>query len=310
MQDLPLHLATLRVVHSLHDPAFGLDDFALTLNRTQCVSFYLVGSALAYVTGVPLAAKLLLAAYLAGTPLATLSLLSALGRDPRVAYFVVPLLFNALFALGLVPFLMAIPLLLCALAAFLRHRASPHRRSAIGVAVLGVLLFLTHVLPFLVFLLGVAILFPWGARRRWVTYAAPLVPSIAALLGWMFGTDSGRQILDAALSPSVGERPSVVGTLAETHRWVFDIFCDHSDEVVIVASGVVVAIAFALSSTSPDGAGGKSRYYVLPLTCAVLYLAGSKAHGFICRSRSASWSSPRCSPSRSFVFRRGARGER
>ncbi len=35
MTDLPYHLAAIRVIHSLHDPRFGLDEsFVLTLSRS------------------------------------------------------------------------------------------------------------------------------------------------------------------------------------------------------------------------------------------------------------------------------------
>ena len=53
LEDLPLHLATIRTLKSIHDPAFGIDkDLVLQLGRTQYVIYYLLGSALATVAGV------------------------------------------------------------------------------------------------------------------------------------------------------------------------------------------------------------------------------------------------------------------
>src|SRR6478736_4399595 len=70
IQDLPFHLATIRVVHDLHNPAFGFDDdFVLTLGRTQYVIYYLIASLLAYVVGIVNANIALMCCYLGGTPL-------------------------------------------------------------------------------------------------------------------------------------------------------------------------------------------------------------------------------------------------
>src|SRR4051812_32654864 len=70
IQDLPFHLATIRVIHDIHNPAFGFDDFVLTLGRTQYVFYYIVASALSYVVGIVPANIALMSAYLGGTPLA------------------------------------------------------------------------------------------------------------------------------------------------------------------------------------------------------------------------------------------------
>ena len=70
LQDLPFHLATLRVIKSFHDPAFGFDrTFVMTLGRTQYLFYYLVGAVLATVTGVFAANVVLVSAYLGGTAL-------------------------------------------------------------------------------------------------------------------------------------------------------------------------------------------------------------------------------------------------
>src|SRR5688572_12182945 len=65
LEDLPLHCATVRIVHSLDDPAFGLStDYALTLSRTQYVSYYLLGSVVSRVVGVSKANLLIASGYL------------------------------------------------------------------------------------------------------------------------------------------------------------------------------------------------------------------------------------------------------
>ena len=82
IQDLPIHLAATRVVHSMGDGAYGFDqDFVLTLGRTQYVIYYILASLLSYVVGVTKANIVLMCVYLGGTPLALRSLLRALGKD-------------------------------------------------------------------------------------------------------------------------------------------------------------------------------------------------------------------------------------
>src|SRR4051794_12748661 len=76
LEDLPIHAATLRVVHSLNDPAYGLaGEFRLTIGRTQYVSYYLVGHLLAYLVGVVRANLILASAAIAGTVIGMRALL-------------------------------------------------------------------------------------------------------------------------------------------------------------------------------------------------------------------------------------------
>ena len=92
IEDLPQHLAAIRVLHSLHDPAFGLAPyFELTLSRTQYLAYYLTADLLAYPLGVRHANLVLVTAAVAGTPLALRALLRALGRDEKLALFALPL---------------------------------------------------------------------------------------------------------------------------------------------------------------------------------------------------------------------------
>ena len=82
LQDLPFHLATIRVLHDFHTPGFGFDQvFRMTLGRTQYLVYYFLASGLAYLFGIKTANVLLLSTYLAGTPLTLRSLLKALGKD-------------------------------------------------------------------------------------------------------------------------------------------------------------------------------------------------------------------------------------
>ena len=81
LQDLPFHFATLRVIHSIHDPAFGFADvYRLNLLHTEYLLYYVVGDLLAYVVGVNARERRLMCLYLGGMPLAMRALLRAARR--------------------------------------------------------------------------------------------------------------------------------------------------------------------------------------------------------------------------------------
>ncbi len=281
LQDLPLHLATLRLVHSFHDPAFGFDrDFVLTLDRTQYVLHYVAGSVLAYALGVANANRLLLSAYLGGTVLAFRRLLRVVGRDERQALFVVPLLYNPIFGLGLLPFLLGIPLLVVGLAETLRYFARPTFGRGLLVAFLATLLFFCHVVPFALLGLGVAALFPWRSPGRWLRAGIPYVPAIVLPLVWLIRTDAGRQLLELAGSAGQAEHVTIRQALRDAYDWVGQTFLDRSDEGLLGALAVVVAIA-AFRNAGKDRPPLPRALWLLPAACALFYLLGPTAHGFV-----------------------------
>jgi hypothetical protein len=149
LQDLPLHLTTIRIIKSFHDPAFAFDrDFVLTLGRTQYVLYYLLGAVLASFVGVVGANVLLVCGYLGGTVLALRALLRALGRDERLCLLVVPLLYNVMLFYGLFPFLLGVPLMLWGLATAVAHFEKPTLRSGALLSILALSLFYSHIFPF------------------------------------------------------------------------------------------------------------------------------------------------------------------
>ena len=281
LEDWPLHLSTTRVVHSLHDPRFGLDaDFVLTLGRTQYVSYYLLGSVLAYVVGVSIANRLLASIYLAGSVWAMRWLIRSLGGDERASLLLVPLLYGPLFGLGLLPFLLGIPVLFCALAAFLDHVERPTFARGALAAMLATLLFFVHVVPFGLLGVGVAAAFPYRDRRRWLASIAVVVPAAVAALAWIARSDSGHQLLDAIASPSRSNRASPLEALAALPPWIFDLFTDSSDGVIAALLMALAIVAVALTRRAPIDRR-LMRYTALPLSCLVLYFVTSRSNGFM-----------------------------
>jgi hypothetical protein len=271
LEDLPFHMATLRAIHSYADPAYGFStDFFLNLFHTQYALYYVVGSAVAYLTGVTGATVVLMSAYLGGTVLALRSLLEALGKDERICLFVLPLLVNVMFLYGLLPFVCGIPLMIFALAAAVRYLERPSRGRGVLLGVLAVALFYAHVVPYALFGIGYAALFPWGRPRSWVAATTPVVPSLLAVLAWITLSQQGKEsagALDAAFT-----HPPFVEAMARLPSWSIDVFRDTTDEFYAIALAAVVLLAIGLSQGDPDRAKPATRSLIfIPIACLVLY---------------------------------------
>ncbi len=284
LQDLPLHLATIRIVRSLHDPHFGLDRyFVLTLGRTQYVLYYVLGAALATFVGVIAANVILVSTYLGGTVLALRALLRALGRDERACLLVVPLLVNVMFLLGLFPFLLGIPIMFWALAAAVRHFERPTLRSGFVLGVLAVALFYSHIFPFGIFGIGFALMFPWTRPHKWVRSGAPVVPALGVLVWWTTLTAAGKLASGAATDNAADVVLPIDRAIDDVPNWFTNVFHDTTDEVTLITLAAVVVAALGLSLGDPtDRAKPVARAYaLLPLACIPLYFVLPQGHGYI-----------------------------
>ncbi len=283
MMDLPFHAATIRLIHSIHDPKYGFDDFQLTLGRTQYVLYYLVGSFLAYFLGVIKANILLVAAYLGGTVLALRALLKALGKDERLCLFVVPLLVNAMFMYGLFPFLLGIPLMFWALAESVRYFAEPTLKRGILLGALALAVFYSHIFPFGIFGLGFAAMFPWSRPREWIRAALPPIPALLTLGWWTFFTAAGKLTRGALTDAAADARKPLGAAIQDIPNWLTNIFPDATDDAIFIATGIVALLAVGLSMGDRErGVRPVGRAYVLlPIACVLFYFNSTEGHGYI-----------------------------
>ncbi len=271
LQDMPFHLATLRILHDQSNPLYGLSAYYQTnLFHTQYLLYYLCGTLLAYPLGIFKANVVLMSFYLGGTPLALRSLLSALGKDARLCLFVVPLLVSTMFTLGLLPYVFGTPLMLWAIAASVRYFDEPTAKHGVVVALLAILVFYSHIVPFALFGLAFALLFPWDKPASWLRLGAPVVPSLGLLAWWLKASEAGRtagggfrKLLEAA--PLREKLPRIFAWLAEP-------FKDGTHEIGLVAIGLLALVAIGLSvgdkeRTSPIA----RRFWVVPVACVILY---------------------------------------
>jgi hypothetical protein len=281
LQDLPFHLATIRILASFSDPAYGFRDyFALHLGETQYVIYYLVGAVLTKLFGLVAANVLLVSSYLSGTVLGLRALLRALDRDERLCLFVLPLLVNTMFVYGLLPFLIGIPLMLWALAVALRYFEEPTPGRGVLLGVLALALFYSHVFPFGIFGLGFAATFPWNRPRAWIRSGAPVVPAVATLVWWTLFTEAGKLTRGAATGTD--PRKPLDTAISDLPNWFANVLRDQTDEVFLIGLAMVVVASLGLSLGDRDHATPASRRFVLlPLVCIVLYFVLPDAHGYI-----------------------------
>ena len=283
LQDLPFHLATIRIIKSFHDPAFGFDrDFVLTLGRTQYVVYYLLAALFSSVVGLIGANVILVSIYLGGTMLALRDLLRALGKDERLCLFVVPVLVNILFVYGLLQFLFGIPVMLWALATAVRHFEKPTGGTTLLLTILALVLFYSHVFPFGIFVIGFVAMFPWESPRRWFQAALPTLPALGVVVWWLAFTEAGKLVFAAATKNEKDPHKLPDAAILDLPNWFTNVFHDNTDEYVLIALVVLVLMTLGLSAGDRDRSKPVARrYFVLPVLCVLLYFILPEGHGYI-----------------------------
>ncbi len=298
IEDLPQHLAAVRVLHDFHDPQLGFSRFfELDLLRTQYLTYYLGADLLAYVMNVELAVKLLTAASLVAVPYAARSLLQALGKDGRVALLLLPLTYNAHLILGFFNFELAIPLSLYGVALAVRQRRSYSRARALGLGVLALVCFCAHVVPFALMALGVGLVSLQRSLRATLRGLLPLAPSAAAALLWLRASPAGQATLHAAAGADSGPKPQFTPAAIawqQSPRWLTDVLQDErglrllQGFCALWAAAVVIGVWEALvrrrgRAEAPDRLAFQLRWRLglLAPLCALLYFELPSSYDWI-----------------------------
>ncbi|MGD8862963.1 MAG: hypothetical protein PVI30_23315 [Myxococcales bacterium] len=239
IQDLPQHLAAIRVLHDYGDPQLGFARyFEIDLWRTQYLAYYVAADLLAYPLGVELANRVLIAASLMATPYAARALLTALGRDGRMSILLFPLAYNAHLILGFLNFIAAIPLMLWGIALAVKQRRAPSARRGAGIALVSLLTFYTHVVPFALMALGIGLVALSRDVKQTLRGGLPLVPATVAALVWVLKSPAGQATVTAAAGAERGPKPrfqTVDRALSELPRWMTDVLAGDQDRWLLWA---------------------------------------------------------------------------
>jgi hypothetical protein len=282
LQDLPQHLAAVRVLRSYPDLALG-QYFDLQLFRTQYLAYYCAVWLLSYPFGIALANKLVLAAALVALPWCIARLLSELGRDPRLAVFAFALTYNAHLVLGFFNFIAALPVMFEVLWYAVRFRERPSRKNGGWLAALLVLCFYTHVVPFAFAALGTALVLIGDGLVPTLRRAFVFAPATVATLIWLGGTPAGSATLAAAGGSEGDKHPqfaTVVQAIRDLPMWLTDVLQDGRDEQLLVAWGALLLTAMALGmrnsavteSVPPEQWTSEYAYRIV-LLCPLAFVA-------------------------------------
>ncbi|MBK7582577.1 MAG: hypothetical protein IPI67_20560 [Myxococcales bacterium] len=250
IQDLPQHLAAIRVLHDHGNADFGFSQyFELHLGRTQYLTYYVLTHCLAYPFGIFVANKLVITAAIVGLPYSVRALLLALGRDFRVALFALPLAWNAHLMLGFVNFVAAIPITFAALAVAVGLRLRWDVNRALWLAGLAVFTFYTHVVPFGFLVLGVVLVSAGRDLRAMALRLTPLIPALLAVGGWLRTSPAAKTLLGmgAAEGEARPEYHPFRRSVAELGTWLFDVLRSRVDETLL-AVWVILFVAALWSS--------------------------------------------------------------
>ncbi len=286
LQDLPQHLAAVRVLFDYDAAGFGFRHFfELQPWRTQYLAYYAVVGILSRVVDLEVANRLVLTACMIGTPYALRGLLATLGRDGRLAFLALPLVYNAHLILGFFNFLAAIPLAFWGIALAVKQRRAPRRARALGLAALAVACFYTHVVPFALMGLGVALVSVGREVRGTLLRLVPLVPAALAALVWGVTSPAGRATWAASRGAEHGPAPEFTPwrrALDETPMWLTDVWQDAWGLRLLVAWGAVLGFALLVAPWlgrapgAPDALArslGRRLALLAPLSVALYFVA-------------------------------------
>jgi len=256
IQDLPQHVAAVRVLSSFADPTYRFQEyFELTLGRTQYLTVYLLAAPLAKVMGPTLAIKAVLSLALILTPLSISRLLRVLAFDPWLACLGLPFVFNVHVGYGFLNFLAAIPILFYGLALAVDQLRQPSAKRGVGLALVCFGCFYTHVVPF-----GLLIIAIFGLTRfnrgALVRQAAIVVPSATALLGWLLLSPAGKVVSSLGRLESDTPAPMTHLPFGQALRvlpdWIIHITTDENENLRVIV-WFVVAIALLVLSVVCSG---------------------------------------------------------
>ncbi|HMA93154.1 MAG TPA: hypothetical protein VKP30_10740 [Polyangiaceae bacterium] len=291
IQDLPQHVAAVRVLASYGDAPFRFREyFDLTLGKTQYLTVYLAALPLAKVVGPTIATKAILSVALIATPMALLRLVRALEFEPWLACMCLPLVFNVHVAYGFLNFLAAIPLMLWSLAIAVELQRRPTWQGQVWLGTILLVCFFTHVVPFGLSVIACASL-TGRDRRAWTRQALVLLPAMLAAVLWLFTSPAGRVV--ASLGQTVGSTPSAAHlpfgmALRVLPDWLLHVTTAEDENLRLIVWALAGLVLLVSSVTWPavEQSGRPvvwGRFVVLALVplsmCA--YFALPNGYGFI-----------------------------
>lgn len=263
LADLPQHVAAIGMLRHWRDPALDLGSrYALNVGDSQYFVYHAAGAALSLVTGSAESAnRVLLTAVAVAFPYALRALLSAFGRDERLALFAAPAFWSAPLMMGFVPYVAAVPVATWAIALFVRLARWPTRAGHVGLACLACALFGLHLSAYLVFLgCVVVVAFPLYRRPGKIARSlAWVAPSVVLTVAWALRGSLAVSTVPKPESAQIGWT-STRTLVQQLPIWAYDIWRSHVDEgCAVVLSLALVALALQRGPRPDEARDDASR---------------------------------------------------
>ncbi len=252
--------------------------------NTMAVRF---GGMLGPLMSMDVAAKILISWYALGVPLSLLALALVFGRSRWLALFAVPMVFNALFNVGLLNFLICIPFIFSCMALSRCYAVRGGWWRGLLLAACLVFAYFAHIMGFLIaWGISLAVLVLSSKRlsvliRTWV-----VLPGLPLLLFWyvrkfvlLESTETGLTL--ATADGGFGFWYLTFGQrVAQIHEWSMRFFRDNTDEwftLVLLVTWASMIVMSLTARTRKDGAKGTMtiiRSYtlqIITLCCILAY---------------------------------------
>jgi hypothetical protein len=186
--------------------------------------------------------------------------------------------------IGLLQFVIGIPLMFYGWSLAIETLRTGRRRLAVGLAVVALLTFYSHVVVFGIFGIGLAVLAPWRSLRALVRYWLPIVPVGLAVVYWAFFTASGDFVRSAITSGTENKDlwPFWASCRA-MYELAFNTYPDSADEKLFAMFVVTAVTLTVLARNRGQGRAPVStaRWLLIPLVCAFLYFRSEGTNGFL-----------------------------
>jgi len=290
LQDYGGHIEFMDIVARYADPAtnyasiFQLPDRPLPNTLSLGVAWALRGVFDANIVG-----KLLLTFYVVGLPLAFLALCRVTGRPRWWVFLAAPLTVSTMLTLGLLNYLVALPLLVASLVFAIRWARDGSRQAAVFLALCVIGLGFAHMIAYLFagFFITVVLLL-YTRRPRDLLRFGIFLPSLAPIVGFATLHFSGDR--PAGPEQSGLEWRGLARTISDVWNYAVDLFATPLDDIVGLVLGVGLLVMLlqghlrAAPVNPPQHKGLLERLRerpmeVLAVSCLLLYLAMPFSYG-------------------------------
>jgi hypothetical protein len=246
LQDAPGHLAVVQIWRHLDVPGPMSESFRAVGQLSPYLTYYCLLRALGTVMSLEAAQKLLLAVYVVSLPASLAYTLARFGHDRRYSLLSFALVYNTSLIYGFIPNVIALPLFVLSLGLLRSYLDRPSLGREIGVAVLVLLVFLTHLLLAGALALAIPIVFfsrvrTWREVLRRGLFALP-----TALLGsWWVMHSMGQGRPAGIRIPPAANMPWFL-------QWTNDVLLGAADEIALLAVAASWLLGAAFSAPAPS----------------------------------------------------------